>query len=381
MRRLSLIAAYIVTARLASAGGPAFVAGSSYFDPTTKGTPVVWAQGGVNYYTDQGSLSPMMSGAGADALVASAFSRWTAISTAAISAVRSGQLTEDVTGSNVTSGNGQINLPADIQPNATATPVGIVYDFDGSVTDALLGAGAGASLYCAQNSVFGGVDNLAPTAVFQHALIIINGNCAAISSQLPDLQYHLVRVIGRVLGLDWSQANLNVITRAPVPIAADYAGFPVMHEYDPQGCVPVAICYSNNGVVNPAQPKPDDQAALSRLYPVTAQNVANFPGKQILSAVTARIRGAISFDDGFGNPAQPMQGVNVVARWVDPATGLVSRSLVVASISGSLFQGNAGNVVTGFTDSRGNPFNTYGSDDPTLEGYFDLDGLPIPGGY
>src|SRR5262249_46783842 len=88
-------------------------------------------------------------------------------------------------------------------------------------------------------------------------------NCALTSSQLPDLQYHLVRVVGRVLGLDWSQANLNVITRNPPPIAADYAGFPVLHEIDPVSCVPVAVC-SNHGTVNPAQPKMDDQAGLSR---------------------------------------------------------------------------------------------------------------------
>ena len=280
MRRLFVIAACILTARLASAGGPALVAGTSYFDPTVKGSPVVWTQGAVNYYTDQGNLSPTMSGAAADSFVASAFSQWASISTAAISAVRAGQLAEDVSGANVTSGNGQISLPADIQPSATGTPVGIVYDFDGSVTDALLGAGASAALYCAQNSVFGGVDNVATTAVFQHALIVINGNCAATSSQLPDLQYHLVRVIGRVLGLDWSQANPNVITRNPLPTAADYAGFPVMHEYDPQGCVPVAICYSNNGAINPSQPKPDDQAALSSLYPVTAQNVTIVPASK-----------------------------------------------------------------------------------------------------
>ena len=78
--------------------------------------------------------------------------------------------------------------------------------------------------------MFGGIDNLATNAQFLHALIIMNGVCAQSSSQLPDLQYHLVRVIGRVLGLDWSQANLNVITRNPPPVAVDFAGFPIMHQ-------------------------------------------------------------------------------------------------------------------------------------------------------
>jgi len=168
---------------------------------------------------------------------------------------------------------------------------GIIYDEDGSVTDALLGTGVSNSAYCAGNSAFGGLDNFDVNAQFLHVVIILNGNCALTSSQLPDLQYHLVRVIGRVLGLDWSQVNLNVITRNPPSTAADYAGFPVMHDADPISCVPVSICYSNHGTVNPAQPKMDDQAALSRLYPVTPQNLANFPGKQIFSQSTARVYG------------------------------------------------------------------------------------------
>src|SRR5438094_1126220 len=44
----------------ARAGGPAYVAGASYFDPATKGAPVGWAQGAINYYTDQGDLSAIL---------------------------------------------------------------------------------------------------------------------------------------------------------------------------------------------------------------------------------------------------------------------------------------------------------------------------------
>ena len=322
MRRFSYIMAILIcVAKLAIAGGPAYVAGVSYFDPALKGNPVVWANGIVNYYTDQGNLSSILPGPGADTFVANAFGLWTSIPTAAVAANHAGQLAEDVNGTNVTVASGKISMPTDIQPGAVGTPVGVVYDLDGSVTDALLGAGASNSLYCAQNSVLGGTDNIGTNAQFLHALIVMNGNCATTSSQLPDLQYHLVRVIGRVLGLDWSQANPNVITRNPPPTAADFAGFPVMHENDPSGCVAVAICYSNGGLVNPAQPKPDDQAALSRLYPVTASNLASFPGKQILAATTAKIHGSVFFDNGIGLPGQPMQGVNVVPAGLTPQPG------------------------------------------------------------
>jgi IPT/TIG domain len=380
MKCLFAIGIVLQLASIASAGGPAYVAGASYFDPSTMGSPVTWAQGAITYYTDRGDLSAVLPGASADTFVSSAFAKWTSIPTASISATHSGQLAEDVSGSNLTVVNGAITAPADIASTATALPVGIVYDQDGSVTDALLGTGASNSAYCAENAAFGGIDNLGANAQFLHALIILNGNCAQGSSQLPDLQYHLVRVIGRVLGLDWSQANLNVVTGNPAPTAAEVAGFPVMHEFDPPTCDPVANCYSNNGAIDPAQPKMDDQAALSRLYPVTIQNLANFPGKKVLSQVTARIHGSVYFTDANGAVAQPMQGVNVVARWIDPASNQPSGSAVATSISGFLFCGNAGNMITGPLDSTGQNFNRFGSNDATLEGFFDLAGLQVPNG-
>ncbi len=230
LRRVQpIVAVLVLFSGVARAGGPAYVAGASYFDPATKGTPVIWAQGAINYYTDQGDLSAILPGPSADSFVAAAFASWTSIPTAAVSATRSGQLAEDVDGTNLT----LTGMPADILPGATSTPLGIVYDVDGSITDALLGTGASGPTYCPNNSAFGGVDNFGSNAQFLHALIILNGICAQSSSQLPDLQYHLVRLIGRVLGLDWSQANLNVITRNLAPTAADFAGFPLMHQTDP----------------------------------------------------------------------------------------------------------------------------------------------------
>src|ERR1039457_4295611 len=131
---------------LSRAGGPKCVPGATYFDPTTAGIPLVWRQGLMRYSTDQGDLSPILPTASANTFVASAFSQWTSVPTAAVAATRSGQLAEDVNGSNVlVNSDGTISMPADIQPTATGTPVGIVYDYDGSVTDALIGSGAGDS--------------------------------------------------------------------------------------------------------------------------------------------------------------------------------------------------------------------------------------------
>jgi len=353
--------------QVAQAGGPRYIAGISYFNQGTAGTPLTWAQGAVNYYTDQGSLSSTVSGPQGDALVADAFSQWTSISTVALSVTHAGQLAEDVNGSNVyRNADGTLTMPADIMPTATGTPVGVVYDVDGTVTDAFLGQGAGDPSECFGNAVFGGLDNFGTSANFLHALVVLNGNCI-VQLPDPDVEYRLVRVLGRVLGLDWSQTNLNVQTGTPPPTADDYVGFSIMHAIDLPNCVPITLCYSNGGKVNPYQPKMDDQAALSRLYPGPT-----------FSSTTARIHGNVYFANAGGQPGQPMQGVNVVARWIDHNTGLPSGAYAATSVSGFLFSGNVGTTVTGFNDSTGEPFNRWGSNDPTLEGFYDLAGLQIP---
>ncbi|MFI5070454.1 MAG: IPT/TIG domain-containing protein [Terriglobales bacterium] len=378
---LGIVAILVVFASAALAGGPKYVAGTTFFNSGTAGTPLTWSQGTVKYFTDQGNLSPILTGPTADAFVADAWNQWTSIATVAVVAVHAGQLAEDVSGANVTVNSDRtINVPADIMPSAIATPVGIVYDVDGSVTDALLGQGAGGSASCFDNAAFGGVDNFGADAHFFHALIILNGNCAQTSAQLPDVEYRLVRVMGRVLGLDWSQLNLNVITGSPRPTADDYTGFPVMHDSDSVNCVPISLCYSNNGQTSPYVPKMDDQAALARLYPVTSQNSSGFPGKQLSAQNTARIHGNVYFENASGQAGQGMQGVNVVARMIDPSTGLPSRAFAATSISGFLFTGNAGNTVSGPNDSTGQPFTNFGAVDPTVEGFFDLSGLQIPNG-
>jgi hypothetical protein len=365
--RLATALAFVfLFALLARGGGPEYVAGSSYFNSTMMGQPLVWSSGIVNYYTDQGDLSPLLPNSAANAFIASAFAQWTSVASAALSVTAAGQLAEDVNGGNIAvNASGMVTAPTDITPSATGTPVAIVYDYDGSVTNALLGAGAGDSSECFWNAVYGGMDNFSAGANLQHALVVINGQCALQSSQLTDVEYRLVRVLGEVLGLGWSQLNLNVITGNPYPTTDDYAGFPVMHYMDPIGCVPITICYPN-----PYTLAPDDVAALSRLYPSSSGR----------AAPSARIYGSVYFADPAGGNAQPMQGVNVFARWIDPSTGLPSHQYGVSSVSGFLFTGNAGNAITGLSDALGTPYSQFGSSEQTLEGFFDLSYLPIPNG-
>jgi hypothetical protein len=358
----TVVAFLICTALVSRAGGPAFTAGSGY-NPGVEGQALIWANGSVQYFTDQGNLSPILTGPQADALVATAFSAWTTIPGVALNAAQAGHLTEDVNGSNIqTNGDGVVTAPADITSSATGTPVGIVYDYDGTVTDAILGEGAGAVEDCFINAVYGGPDNFSPAGNIAHALVVINGVCAAATAQLPDVQYRLIRVLGRTIGLGWSQANLNVQTLEPPPTPSDFAGFPVMHFTDLISCVPISACYPN-----PAVPKMDDMDALARLYPAD-QN----------PQPAGRVYGSVYFTDAFGNALQPMQGVNVVARLM--VADQASRQYVVTSVSGFSFCGNAGNIIDGYLDGNGLPYSRWGSNDPSLEGFFDLGQLTIPTG-
>jgi hypothetical protein len=359
-RRILWVATFLICIAVAShAGGPAFIAGSGYASGV-EGQALVWANASVQYFTDQGNLSPIVSGAQADALVVNAFGAWTTNSIT-LTASQGGHLAEDVNGSNIVVASGVVTAPADITSSATGTPVGIVYDYDGTVTDALLGEGAGDLGDCFTNAVYGGPDNFSAVGNIVHAFVVINGVCAATSAQLPDVQYRLVRVLGRIIGLEWSQANVNVQIQDPPPTDADFAGFPVMHFADSISCVPISACYPNAAV-----PKMDDIDALVRLYPGLQQP-------------SGRIYGGVYFTDASGDAVQPMQGVNVVARLID-AFGEVSRQYVATSVSGFSFSGNAGNIIDGYVDGNGLRYDRWGSNDPSLEGFFDLGQLFIPPG-
>jgi len=360
----------LVTPPVLRAGTPAFIAGSGY-DLGVEGQPLVWANASVQYYTDQGDLSPILTNAQADALVATAVAPWTSAPGVGLTVTQAGHLAEDVNGSNIQVTNGVITAPADITPSATPTPLGIVYDYDGTVTDAILGQGAGSAEDCFTNAVYGGPDNFSPSGNIVHALAVINGVCATTNAQLPDVQYRLVRVLARCFGLGWSQANINVLTDPPAT-QEDFEGFPVMHFADPVSCVPITICYGGifGGALggNTITPALDDVTALAVLYPAAGGNPQPAGG----------LWGNVYFTDASGNATQMMQGVNVVARLI--VNGAPSRQSVVTAVSGYSFVGNAGNIVTGYLDPSGLPFNRFGSSDTTVEGTYNLGQLTIPGG-
>lgn len=351
----------------AFAGGPKYVAGVSYFNPAVLGQPVHWANGQLNYYVDQGALSATVTNQQATAMVDAAAALWSAVPTAGVTLTDMGSLNEDVNGSNIAvNATGQITAPADVSPSATGYPLGVIYDADGSVIDTIYGASTSMPETCQDNGVYVWMDNVNTDATIAHAIIILNGLCASNPAMLAMMTYEIERAFGRVLGLDYSQVNPGAGENGGV---GGELGWPVMQPLS-------GVCGASGGdcIPNPNVLRYDDIAALNRIYPITAANLANFPGKQITAADTISIQGTVEFANGYG-----MQGVNVVARPLD-ADGNPLYEYTVSFVSGAYFNGNHGSPVLGWNDADGNPLAMWGSNDAAMQGYFDLSGIPLPPG-
>jgi hypothetical protein len=367
LQRLSVFLFSLTLTPLASfAGGPKYIAGASYFDPAVLGQPVHWSGGLVRYYVDQGPLNSQVTNQQATAMVDTAAALWSSVSTAGVTLRNAGSLSEDVSGSNVVPGNAVFAQPADVAPSATNYPVAVIYDSDGAVIDSIFGTGASDPATCQNNSVMVWLDNIRPDATTAHAAIVLNGLCAANSNLLAMMNYELERAFGQLLGLGYSQVNPGAATNFNVDWKL---GWPIMN---PTG----GVCGGAGGICipNPGTLRYDDIAALNRIYPITVDNLAGFPGKQITAANTVSIRGTIGFRSGLG-----MQGVNVVARPLD-ASGNPLYQYTVTFVSGSYFNGKHGNPVTGWTDANQELLTKWGSSDPAMQGYFDLGGIPLPPG-
>jgi hypothetical protein len=174
---------------------------------------VSWSGGQVRYSADQGPLG-RLSNQQAIGMVDAAAAIWSAVPTAAVKPTDEGSLAEEVNGSNVLADNGFLATPSDITPNATGTPVAVIFDSDGSVIDALERVGASTPGNCALNGPLVWIDNMNPNATFAHGVIVLNGRCASSASLLENMSYQLERAFGRILGLDFSQVNDNAVNLA-----------------------------------------------------------------------------------------------------------------------------------------------------------------------
>jgi hypothetical protein len=358
---------FLLAPSIGIAGGPKYIAGTAYFNAAVLGQPVHWAGGQVNYYVDQGALSSTVTNAQATAMVDAAAAIWSAVPTAGVTLTDTGPLNEDVNGADIqVNSAGQITAPTDIAPSATNYPIAVIYDADGSVIDAIFGAGTSSPDACQNNAVYVWLDTINTDATAAHGVIILNGLCATNADMIEMMSWELERAFGSILGLDHSQVNPGALDSDEI---GGTLGWPVMQPAS-------GACGASGGacIPNPTLLRYDDIAAINRLYPITAANLANFPGKELTAANTISIQGTVSFLTGYG-----MQGVNVVARPLD-ANGNPLYQYTVTAVTGALFRGNQGNPVTGWNDASGYPLANWGSTDPTLQGSFDLSGIPLPPG-
>ncbi|MDR3724135.1 MAG: hypothetical protein P4K83_06565 [Terracidiphilus sp.] len=366
LSRLCPALLFVVGVAVASAGGPKFVAGSSYFNPAAMGTPVHWRNGVVNYYVDQGQLSSTVTNAQATAMVDAAAALWSNVATAAVVLTDKGPLNEDVSGANIQVSSSSITAPADATASATNYPLAVIYDADGAVIDALYGTYTSEPDNCSQNGVYIRLDNVNPDATIAHATMILNGRCTGSAQLLQMMSFNIARAFGRVLGLDYAQINPTALTSV---VTGGTQGWPIMQPSD-------GLCSSAGGacIPLPSELHWDDIAALNRIYPVTNANIGNFTGKKLTASNTVSFSGAIQFRSGYG-----MQGVNIVARPLD-AGGNPLYQYTVATVSGALFRGMHGNAISGALDASGIPYTHWGSTDSSLQGNFDLSAIPLPPG-
>ncbi len=192
-RRTALTAALLfLVPACATAGGPKFVAGTSYFNPGVLGQPIHWAGGQVNYSVDPGPLSGSVANQQATAMVDAAAALWSSVPTAGITLTDKGPLNEDVNGSDIqVNSSGTIAAPADVTPTATNYPLAVIYDTDGSVINAIFGAITSQPDACQNNGVYVWMDNLNPDATIAHAVIVLNGLCATNSAMLEMMSFEL----------------------------------------------------------------------------------------------------------------------------------------------------------------------------------------------
>lgn len=345
------------------AGGPRWVTGQPYF--TTSGVPIVWYTHEPFYFTDPGDLSPYVNHAAADALVAAAANVWN-VPTSSLVLGYGGQLDEHVSGANVyPTASGPV-FPADVEStNYLAKQIAIVYDYDGSVTDLLLGNGASDPSGCRQNAVTESVDSIVPAGYIQHAIIVLNGRCTGPApEQQLQMQYQLMRAFGRVLGLGWSQNNDNVFTGSPQPTYMQAMNWPVMHPID-------IVCgpFTYQCMPQPFTLRADDISALDELYFIDQGQAPAGKTDTLLNA--NRIYGQLTFPTWQG-----MRGVNVLARRWPQYTDASKQEdwYTVSSVSGFLYRRRMPTAVTGTDTSM---TGSMGTTNGYYEGYFDLRRVPM----
>lgn len=356
---LLLLLASLLSSR-AFAGTARFIAGEGW--GVSSANTVNWKVNTLQYYTDQGPLSPTVGHAAADSLVAAAAGVWN-VPTSSLTLTQGGQLAEDVTSQTAVVTPAGVVLPPDTQPlNEGQMPIAVIYDADGTLIDLLLGEGASEPEGCLQNGVIGDLDDIHQNdGSLRHATLILNGRCVAdgTTDELLQMQYQLTRSFGRVLGLSWSQTNDDVFTETTPATPEQMAFWPLMHPLD-------LICgnYTYQCMTNPFQLRVDDLNTLAILYPTNFNNPG--AGKQATGADAVFIYGLLNFPNGQG-----MAWANVVAH--RQHNGVNESWQTTSALSGFA---TTQAIATPIDPGQGSP---YGRNPSSLDGYFYYRRVPVDG--
>lgn len=262
-----IVAGVGLAAGRARAAGPLFV--------NDAGTPLVWTASPIPWNADAGGLGAL-DHAAAVQLVTDSFATWSAVPTASIAFANDGALPVDVTAANVAQFVGVCD--DGLSP--------IVFDSDGTITDALFGAGA-------SNSILGFAGPECGTftpPVITEASAVLNGkfidgiaNGGNGEVPLDTFVGVLVHEFGHYVNLDHSQINL---VEAFDGTTANDDTVATMFPFLVSGTEAQTLTR-------------DDEVSLSMLYPS-----ADF------AATTARITGEVR----RGDTGAAFQGAYVIAR-------------------------------------------------------------------
>ena len=361
MKKTLVVTAFVLASATFMFGGGPLFSGSNQFG--TDGQPILWdlGNGPVQYRVDGGPLArvgttTVIDNATGSARVQAMFQTWQNVPTSDIAFQNLGAL-QSVGG--FTDGDvssvGEFNAlvaPCDQQNFVTPTQTSIVFDADGSLFQALIGDPfvIGVTAIC----------QVSNTGKIRSAFSVMNGRYQdGISTSTFNDNFELTadefdqaftHEFGHLIGMDHSQANVDILDKTFPCALDDLKGLPIMF--------PFLACQSRVSA-GLAPLAPDDAAWVSKLYPSSS-----------FATTYGIVRGKIYFSDG----QTPVQGVNVLARRADdPATPEdESRQVVHAVVSGYLFTVNPGQSITG-TNTGG---DIIGSRNGQNIGFFDLALLP-----
>lgn len=298
----------VLLALLAGASPPARAGGPLQVD--ANGQPYRWdTSQPIRYSVSPGPLGSR-SHDWAVAAVDQAVRTWEGVPSAVIGFEAAGELSRPVTGSSVMSF---------LQRLGGDSPCPILFDSDGSITQALLGKGA----------IEAGFDEplleQPDEDRYVLSLVVLDGPGLAEYGD-SRVEKVIVHELGHLLGLDHSQLNVEQL-----------------YDGDPTNDALAPVMSYFRGPNGDGSLHRDDQAWVSWLYPATD-----------FAAGTGTIRGRVLLPDGMTG----LRGIDVIARRAgDPKVTAVS------SVSGYLFGGVSG-----------------GARDPARLGEFFIPGLR-PGSY